>query len=142
MFNCRKESRQTKQNHDFALKFFFGKISKYVAGFLLQICGVQTLATGHHPQEELTNFGFRPERKVKNFKNPPLSWRPVRTHCLNMVISEFFPQNLATLAHCSSPTNPLYRVALDFFWSPLCEISRKNKNRSPIFPFVSVEIMP
>jgi hypothetical protein len=59
-----------------------------------------------------------------------------------MVISEFFPQNLATLAHFSSPKNPLYRMALDFFWSPLCEILRKNKKRNPVFPFVFAEIMP
>jgi hypothetical protein len=39
-----------------------------------------------------------------------------------MVISEIFPQNLTTLAHISSATNP------GFFWSPLCEILKKRQN--------------
>jgi hypothetical protein len=44
-----------------------------------------------------------------------------------MVISENFPQNLATLAGFSSSKNPLYRMARDFFWSPLCEILKKRQ---------------
>jgi len=31
---------------------------------------------GNQPQEELTKFGYRSERKVEKFKNPAIFWRP------------------------------------------------------------------
>jgi hypothetical protein len=40
------------------------------------------------------------------------------------------------------PNKSFVPYGTGFFWSPLCEILKKDKNRSPIFPFLSAEIMP
>jgi len=53
---------------------------------------------GYHPQEELAKFGYMLEQKSKKIKSIPIFWWHVRTHCLNMAISDFFfLQNLAPL---------------------------------------------
>jgi hypothetical protein len=39
----------------------------FIIIILPQFCNVATLVS--QPQEELAKFGYRPERKVENFKN-------------------------------------------------------------------------
>jgi len=56
--------------------------------------------TSDHPQEELAKFGYSLlERKVENFQNPSIFWRPAGTYCLNRVtLDKSIPQNMAILA--------------------------------------------
>jgi len=72
---------------DFVLKF---------SDVLLQTGFLSATLVIDHPQDELAKFGYRSEKKVKNFKNLAIVWRFAETYCLNMAISGnvFYNQNL------------------------------------------------
>jgi len=64
---------------------------------------------GNQPQEELTKFGYRSERKVKKIKNPALFWRHADGTYESKIwqIQDFF-KKIVALEHC-------FRILLEFF---------------------------
>jgi len=60
----------------------FGKLE-----YLGIICQEKKSTAGYHPQEDLSEFGCRPDVKVENLKNAFIFWLPAGTCCRDL---EFF----------------------------------------------------
>jgi hypothetical protein len=61
-------------------------------GFFVSI--LQCSHTRNHPQEELSKFGHKSERKGENFMSPAIYLGLAEARCLNKAISEFFPSKI------------------------------------------------
>jgi hypothetical protein len=60
-------------------------------GFFVSM--LQCNHTSNHPQEELSKFGHKSQRKGENFMNPVI-YLGLAEACLNKAISEFFPSKI------------------------------------------------